>query len=183
MPADFSRLFQTDDVNVTVFRGLEAVLKSDNVLGDLPISWQTWTGSQGEALPPTANQMPWVRLTPLDFTMEPATEIEDEGRFRVRVDVAVNGTRWEDLANLCGAIRDALRRNRPFRDTTVGRFLCGDVAAGSCGANNYWVRKAGVGARRTETPPNDSAVPSSTAVVDQVGSFIVEFQIYYPNID
>lgn len=175
--SQLDRFFRTPDVSVVIFRALCDVLREDPVLQTLPITWRVMDGDPNDLMPVTRSQMPCVTLTPVNFEMRPATEIEDGGKFPVRIDVWVAGTCWEDLANLAGAVRDALKWDRVFRETTVSKYLQ------DAGCNLYRVARAGVGARRTEQPPPDTALASPPAVVDLTASAVVEFDVFYPTIE
>lgn len=172
-----SRYFKTPDVNVRLFRTLGDVLRADDKLAQAVRTWQTWDGDQNDGLPPNRSQMPWVRLTPLEFDMAPASEHDDKGKFRVRVDIAVAGTCWDDLGNLAGAVRDALKWDRAYAASTVSQAFF------DAGCNLYRVGRAGTGARRTEQPPSDPSAGSPPAVTDLIASAVVEFDVFYPNIE
>jgi hypothetical protein len=160
-----------------VYRALADVLQKDPVLSGIDITWDVRRGDRGEAMPPNARAMPWVALVPLEMPLKPGTETDDEARFRVRIDLAVSGTCWDDLANFAMAIRSALDRNKPYDDTqTVDEYF------GSAGANNYWYRQGGIGVRRTESPPAGTDTGSPPAVTDQVAAAVVEFELFLPNI-
>jgi hypothetical protein len=167
--------FPEDAPWVKVYRALVAVLQDDPLLSRMPITWDVRVGNQNETQPPASAQMPWVALVPLELPTNPVTEIEDQGRFMVRVDMAVRGTNWNDLGNFAGAIRSALNANRPAPDgSTVDQFFR------SAGATNFWLRRSGIGVKRTEATPNDTAVSSPPPVTDQFASAVVEFLIFIP---
>jgi hypothetical protein len=160
---------------VKAYRALASVLQGDPLLSRMPITWDTRVGSPNETQPPGSSQMPWIALVPLELPLVPATEIEDQGRFAIRIDMAVRGTHWDDLGNFAGAVRSALNANRPAPDgTTVDQYFR------NAGVINYWLRRAGIGVKRTEATPNDTAVSSPPPVVDQFASAVVEFLVFLP---
>jgi hypothetical protein len=172
------RYFQTPCQAAAVFDTLADVLRDDAVLRSIPITWDLRRGERGEAMPPTSRNLPWVALVPLEMPVKTASEIDDEGRFRVRVDMAVEGTCWRDLANFATAIKDALRHNR----VTEGGLTV-DQRFQAAGANNYWVKQGGVGVKRTEATPAGVEVGSAPVITDQISAAVVEFELFLPNID
>jgi hypothetical protein len=178
MSGQLDRYFSKQSLPVQAYRALEDVLKNDDVLKLIPITWDVRRGERDEAMPPAPRQMPWIALVPLEMPIARSTEIEDGAKFRVRIDIAVQGTCWDDLANLAMAVYDALAYNKPFNaDMTVDQYICARQ-----GINRYYVKQGGVGVRRTETPPVDSAVSSPPPIADQVAAAIVEFDLFLPTI-
>jgi len=107
----------------SVFRALVAVLKEDPDLRRVVKTWRSLEGGPEdlEALGP--GHLPWVELTPAPSANKPATDADYQTDFRVNVKFAVPGTRVDDLMNLWGAVMQAVRFDRPFRESTVGEHL------------------------------------------------------------
>lgn len=109
----------------TAYDALVAVLKEDADLKRVvrPRSWRAWDGVPEDFDNFTTADMPWIRLTPLPPSIALATEADYKVDFPVKVEFATAGTNVRDLMNFWGAVMQALRFDRPFRATTVGRYL------------------------------------------------------------
>jgi hypothetical protein len=113
------------DVVTTVFRALCTVLQSDPVLGGQGVvrTWRTWTGDAKEAQPPATAEMPWVRLTPKNSPLTIGEEAAWYCDFTIRYELATAGTSFDDIANLVGALRNAVAFDRIVQTTTALEYL------------------------------------------------------------
>ena len=96
------------------FRTIEKVLKADPVLGRVVKTWRTWEGKSGEdKLPESPGLCPYIRLTPFTGSDDRVASRGSgmtltESPIYLHVTTAVEGTRWDDSANLWDAIEAAL---------------------------------------------------------------------------
>lgn len=114
------------------YRAIVTVLREYGPLANAVRSWRVMEGQPGEiALPTSLDQFPLLSVTPLSRQSMVMAVDASKVNFGVSVEVFVAGTCFEDLASLWEAVEDAVVRERPFRDTTVMRFLggCVDPAA------------------------------------------------------
>lgn len=107
----------------TAYDALIAVLKEDPELRRVMKTWWTWEGTGFDLETPTAAHAPYAVLTPAPSPIRTETEGDQMVTFRVRAEFVALGTNARDLMNLWGAFQEALREDRPFRETTVrGHF-------------------------------------------------------------
>lgn len=107
----------------TAFDALVDVLKEDEVLKRGVKAWRAWDGEPADLQALTPAQMPWIQLTPVPSPIRFETVNDYKVNFLVRVAFATRGTNVRHLMNFWGAIMQALRFDRPFRETTVGLHL------------------------------------------------------------
>ncbi len=107
----------------TAYLALVDVLREDPDLGRVVHTWRTWDGGTKDLETHTPAHMPYVEFMPIPLSIGRATEVEYAVEFKVRVRFAVRGTNVVDLMNLWGAVMQALRFDRPFRNTTVGEYF------------------------------------------------------------
>lgn len=107
----------------SAFRALVEVLKEDPDLRRVVKAWRCWEGGPEDMEPLEPAQLPWVLMTPAPSGIKRATDADYQTDFRVNFTFGVPGTRVDDLMNLWGAVMQALRFDRPFRDRTVGEHF------------------------------------------------------------
>jgi hypothetical protein len=102
------------------FRAIEAVLRADPVLAEVVRTWRSREGEEGELDEPAVDQMPMIALSPLPNPSVIFGTTETKLNFAVLVQL----TCVDDILGLWEAVEDAIRDDRPFRGTTVQKFLC-----------------------------------------------------------
>lgn len=110
-----------------VFRAIEAILKEDPVLAMYVRNWRSREGQAGEMAVPSTDQMPLVGLSPVPNPSQVFDVDQQRVNFAVSVQLFVQGTCFEDISGLWEAIEDAIQDDKPFRGTTVARYLCGII--------------------------------------------------------
>lgn len=109
------------------FRAIEAILREDPVLASVVKTWRSRQGQSREMNLPAADEMPMIGLSPIPSPAEVMTVDHLRVTFAVRVTLFVRGTCFEDIAALWEAVEDAVRSDKPFRQSTVAGYLCGII--------------------------------------------------------
>lgn len=132
------------------FRAVEAILREDPALVAAGVRFRTWDGDQADAMAPSGAQCPMLRLSPeINRPDTPLTMGKSHAHFAVKVEVFAAGTIAEDIVNFWAAVRDAMVRTKPFRDTNVQCFL-GQQA----GVHRSSVSMPGFGSWKGDKPPD-----------------------------
>jgi hypothetical protein len=107
----------------TAFRALETILREDEILSNIVKVWRTWTGEPDDGLDLAQPQKPVVRLTPGRMPLS-FTEVDNyEGILTVKIEIALEGTNYDHGGDMMKVFLAAMRADKPFRDSTVRRYL------------------------------------------------------------
>jgi hypothetical protein len=101
------------------FRAVEEILREDPVLAPRVRTWSTWRGEQVDTMPLVPAMCPYLQMSPVMFPDEPMGEGAHKANFGIRMRLAVDGVVAEDIVNFWSAVRGAVVRRKPFRDTNV----------------------------------------------------------------
>lgn len=121
----------------TAYDALCLVLKEDQDLKRVVRNWRVFDGTPADLVEFGAAHVPWVQLIPSLSAIDLATVNDYLVPMGVEVMFGVGGTDIRNLLNLWGAILQAFRRDKPFRDRTVGEYLRDN------GANYHGFTQAG----------------------------------------
>lgn len=151
----YTRLPLPDYPWTSVFRALVDVIEQDPDLRRVVKVVRSWKGGPEDLEPLGDAQLPWIEMTPAPSGNKMATESDYQADFRVNVKLAVPGTRVDDLMNLWGAVMQAVRFDKPFRDVTVGTHLR------NSGATVHTVVAVGIDPKMGVKPgPDGKPIPS-----------------------
>lgn len=94
---------------VAAFRAIDRIIRQDPVCKRIfGKNFYSWTGDPLDTNDPTSESCPWIRLSPVPG----ASSWENVGQHRmpmsVAIELAVSGTRIDELLNLWGVVRAAL---------------------------------------------------------------------------
>jgi hypothetical protein len=101
---------------------IKTVVKNDANLGGI-VTLRLWEGNVDDALPPTANLMPWLRLTPVACPMTLFDEASWRVDFTLKFELAVAGLDISNLFLLFGAFQQAWNYDRIVNQQPVMQFL------------------------------------------------------------
>jgi hypothetical protein len=101
----------TDQVT-TVFRAVEKKLRAFPELKTVVKTWNTWTGEvggrDGDVLEPATQHLPHLRMSLIPLPSHRITEGSDDSPVLIKIEAFVNGTNYDDIINLWGAVRRAV---------------------------------------------------------------------------
>ncbi len=167
-----------DSRRVLIFRALCDVLKADAVLSSAGVTWRTWDGDPRDAMDPAKQELPWIRLTPIQSAMHLGTESDWEVAFRVKFEIAVEGTAWDDLGNLSDAFTKALRYSRP---TFGGQTVLNALRA--AGATVHDFEQGGFSPFRAEGPASEPGQAAGPVVEDLIGTGVIRIEFFDYAVD
>jgi hypothetical protein len=107
----------------TIFAALVQVLRDDDTVARVVKTWEVLDGTSPILEPPRPAEMPHLRLVPGAAPYEVAEAAAYRVDMAVDVLVATEGLHRADQLNLWGAVRAALRGEKPYGDDTVFDFL------------------------------------------------------------
>jgi len=106
-----------------IWEAVKAILRGDANMQAVR-TLRLWEGEVDDAAPPTAGEMPWVRVTPMPSKMTFGDEASWLADLNFKVELAVEGTKLGNLFRLFGAFREAFAYDEPTGvDSTVLRTL------------------------------------------------------------
>lgn len=113
-----------DGPEMRAFRAVEAILREDPGLIEGNVRFRTWNGDQMDGQKPSSGQCPMLRISP-EITGEdsPLTQTKSVSHFAIKVEIFASGLIANDIINFWAAVRAAMVRLKPFRDTNVQCFL------------------------------------------------------------
>lgn len=142
------------------FRAVEDILREDPVMAARDVRFRTFDGQRMDGMKPSFNQGPIVTLTPRVLPSVISTRLINTAQLAINLRVEVPGMVAEDIFNFWGAIRSAMVRSKPFRDTTVARYLHARV---NC--YRYWVNQPGYGAWESRDRPPTNGLPGEGQII------------------
>ncbi len=164
---------------VQIFSLLIDILQNDVVLKNVGINWRTWRGDARDAMRPTERELPWIRLTPVRTAVSLSDEDSRLAVFRVKFEIVVRGTHWNDLGNLSYYFRSALRYNRAYNGTNVLQ------AFRNVGATVFDIVDSGMSPIRAEATIPEPSQPGGgpDGPADQVSVGMISFQVFETALD
>lgn len=113
-----------DGPEMKAFRAVEAILREDPGLLAGGVRFRTYNGDQMDGQAPSSGQCPLLRMSP-EVTRDdsPLTQAKSVAHFSIKVEIFAAGLIAEDVVNFWAAVRAAMVRTKPFRDTNVQCFL------------------------------------------------------------
>lgn len=93
-----------------IWESVKAILRGDvNVRSVRTL--RLWEGEPDDAAPPSAGELPWVRVTPMGSKMVQGDEASWLTDLQFKYELAVEGTKLRNLFRLNGAFRKAFHYN------------------------------------------------------------------------
>lgn len=147
------------------FRAVVDIAMEDPVLAQHVNTWRSLEGFDTDVGPATVGMMPL-----LSFSMAPMANVIEaidltKVNFVMMVQVFVQGTCLEDTIALWEAIEDAYIRSKPFRDTTVGDYLCKVIRPGPSGLIRFWPSGPAIPVVDLNRPNNNPEYQSSVGTL------------------
>jgi hypothetical protein len=108
-----------------IWEAVKAILRGDANM-QVVRTLKLWEGEVDDASPPTAGEMPWVRVTPMPSKMVIGDEASWLTDLTFKYELAVEGTKLRNLFLLYGAFREAFAYDQatgPDGASTVLRTL------------------------------------------------------------
>ena len=90
------------------FRTVDQILRSDPVLSTTVKAWQSWRGESEDIRGPTFAICPYIRISPVPEASMRQTETQHRMPMDVRIQAAVGGSDYDQLANFWAVIRSAI---------------------------------------------------------------------------
>ena len=90
------------------FRAIESVLKNDPTLGPLLRHFSAWRDEDADLMEPEWGLCPYLRISPSPIESDWVTEGQHTGGFALNVQLAVQGTRIDNLMNFWAVVRNAI---------------------------------------------------------------------------
>jgi hypothetical protein len=101
---------------------IKTVVKNDANLKGL-VTLRLWEGNVDDASAPTANLMPWLRLTPIACPMRAFDEASWMVDFTIKFELAVAGLKINNLFLLFGAFQQAWNYDKIVNQQPVMQYL------------------------------------------------------------
>lgn len=114
MKLNYPKLALPDSEEVTAFRAIDLILRSDERLQAVLARYLSWTGEVEDLLDVTAAECPYLKISPGGLGSTWETEGQHRMPMSVAISAAVVGSDFDQIGNLWGCIRRALF---PPRDT------------------------------------------------------------------
>lgn len=140
---NYPRLDLTDAQETLAFRAIDRILRQDPaVKPTFGRSIYSWLGDALDEAEPSLDMCPWLRLTPAPGT----AEWENAGQHRmpmtVGIEIAVAGTRVDNLMNAYATIRAALFPQAPAQLAIVqGIIQAAQITKGTLTKAAYGTRR------------------------------------------
>jgi hypothetical protein len=139
-----------DGPEIRAFRAVEAILREDPTLLAAGASIRSWDGDESDSQAIASGMCPILRISPEVVQPDrPLTQMQATAHLSIRAEIYVAGTIAEDLVNFWAAVRGAMVRQKPFRDTTVQCYL-----TRQCGATRSMVTLPGFGSWQSQVAPD-----------------------------
>jgi hypothetical protein len=106
----------------TIWAAIKDLLRADRNLS-IVRTMRLWEGDPDDAYPPTASDMPFVRVTPIGSPMRKGDEASWYVEFTFKYELAVEGTSIVNLLRLFGAFRGAFNYNATVNTSTAAQVL------------------------------------------------------------
>jgi hypothetical protein len=130
------------------FRAVDQMLRSDPLLSATVRQWGSWLGQPEDILPPTFATCPYIRISPAPETSDRQTETQHKMPLDIRIQAAVAGSDFDQLANFWGAIRSAVYPTVEPRRTTILNMSNGArITRSQMTLNGYGWKEEGNGLR------------------------------------
>ncbi len=95
-------------IETRAFRAVERVLKNDHVLSRVVNKFVAWRGEDLDVQELQYSFCPWLKISPWPAESHWVTEIQHDMPIVIRIQAAVRGTKFDNLANFWNAIRLAI---------------------------------------------------------------------------
>lgn len=95
------------DQLVGIFRAIEKVLRNDATFSRACNTMLAWSGTQDDTKDPAWALCPYCRISPAPTSSDWATERQHHMPISIQVEMAVQGTDFDQLGNFWGAMRSA----------------------------------------------------------------------------
>ena len=95
-------------VEVTLFRIIDKTIRADATVAAQVKVFRSWLGNPGDKTPPSSTEAPYIRLTPMGSAEEWWSTDSQLGWLNIEVELWVNGTCSDDIANLWFAIKRSI---------------------------------------------------------------------------
>lgn len=120
----YPRLSIPTSQETAIFRAFDRVLQNDPLLSTTIQTYLSWSGTIGDTWEPALSLCPYLRISPFPTSSEWATEIQHRSPQTIHLEVAIQGTRFDELGNLWGLIQAALfPQNDPVHRDAVRTIL------------------------------------------------------------
>jgi hypothetical protein len=106
---------------VSIFRAFDAVLRRDARFSTVCNTFLSWTGSGDDTRDPAYALCPYCRISPFPTSSDWVTEKQHNMPLTIQIEVAVQGTDFDQLGNFWGLIQAALfpQDNPAQRDVVI----------------------------------------------------------------
>lgn len=157
-----------------IWEALKTILRADANL-KVVRTLRLWEGHPDDAYPPTAAEMPFVRVTPVASPMRLGDEASLLADITFRYELAVEGTKMRNLFRLFGAFRNALNFNAAVADKTALQVIQ------QSGAVVHEFRQAAIGPLKLRAiDPEPTAGLNPVQNLASMGTFVI--RAYIPAI-
>jgi hypothetical protein len=144
----YPQLRLPDCPETVAFRTVDRMLRSDPLLSTTVKAWRSWRGEPEDILDPTFATCPYIRISPVPEVSMRQTEEQHRMPLDIRIQAAVGGSDFNQLANFWGSIRTALYPTNPTRRTTILNMANGaSIARSQMTLNGYGVKIDDAGLR------------------------------------
>lgn len=112
-----------------IFRAFCKVLRNDPILSAATETFLDWSGTEGDTWEPSWGLCPYLRVSPFPTQSDWVTEKQHSSPTTVHLEVATQGTDFDQIGNYWGLIRAALfpQNNPTQRDLVIATLQTAGV--------------------------------------------------------